>query len=630
MKYRIRYSITLVWLSTAILLGSVNCFSQDRPSGNPPVLPFQMNASDNTEDQLASQYFQNKEFFKASEIYERLYEKKPTSSNYFYYLYCLIEIREFDKAEKLIKSARKEDPKAMKYMVDLGYLYFREGDTDKSKKQYEEALKKLSGNQQQVGELAAAFISRNENEYAIRTYMKGRQLMNNPSAFAFEMASIYERTGDLPSMLDEYFLLLESNRSYLQTIQDRLQYVLANDVDGSRNDLFRKYLLEKVQKQPDKSWYSELLWWYSIQEKDFEMALIQAKSLDRRLKEDGNRVFQLAQLCNSNQDYTTAIDAYRYLISKGTDYPYYYPSRSDLLMSRFLLTLNKENSTAKELTELEDEFQKEINEIGKNPNSALLIKNLAHLDAFYLGKTDQAIELLTGLTEMSGINEKVRAECKLELADILLFSDDVWEATLLYQQVYKDFKNESMGELAKFKNARLSFYIGEFKWAQTQLDILKAATSRLISNDAIALSLLISENFDDDSNTVALGYYSRADLLEFRNELEPALKTLDSIAAAFSYHSISDEVLLKKSEIRMKQKKYTEADTLLGELISGYPGEVLADEALIRRARLNEIQLHNPKQAMVYYEDLLTRYPGSVYAIEARQRFRNLRGDKGF
>jgi tetratricopeptide (TPR) repeat protein len=616
-------------LLLAIIL-SFPVSAQDRPSATPPLLPFQTNASETTDEQLAMQFFQSKDYAKAAEIYERLYNNKPTSNTYFYYYYSLIEIKDYGKAEKLIKTARKNDQDALKYMVDLGYLYFREGEEEKAKKQYDEALKKLPANQQQVYDLANAFLVRNENEYAIKVYQRGRQLLNNSYTFSFELASIYERMGDFMSMLQEFFILLEKDKNYLQAIEDRLQTSLSMDVDGSRNEMFRKYVLEKVQKEPENTWYSELLWWYSIQEKDFGMALIQAKSLDRRMKEDGNRVYQLAQLCTSNEDYTSAIDAYKYLISKGSTFPYYYNSRSELLKTRFLQAVSEHDPARKDMLELEKEFDTEIQSIGDNANAAPLIKDLAHLDAFYLGKTDEAIDLLTKLTGISSMNPKTQAECKLELADILLFTGDVWSATLLYQQVNKDFKNEPIGELAKFKNAKLSFYIGEFKWAQAQLDILKASTSHLIANDAMALSLLIKENFDPDSSTVALGFYARADLLEFRNEDEAAVKTLDSITAAFSYHTIFDEMLLKKAQIRIKQGLYAEADTLLGELVAKYPEDMMADEALIMRARLNDTTLKNQVLAMTYYEDLLTKYPGSIYSIEARKRFRTLRGDKGF
>jgi hypothetical protein len=429
-------------------------------------------------------------------------------------------------------------------------------------------------------------------------------------------------------MVNEYLNLLEFNRTYMTTVQDRLQTSLADDRDNSKNEIFRKTLLSRAQKEPEKTYYVEVLWWYSVQQKDFDLALIQAKSLDKRLKEDGNRIFQLAKLAASNEQYDVAIDAYGYLVSKGPDFPLYYSSKMELLNTRLLKATSRFTPDVKELTDLETQFTSEMNQYGISSRTVALVKNLAHLKAFYLNKLDEAIELLDRTIELNDINDAAKADCKIELADILLFADSPWEATLLYQQVYKDFKNDVTGQTAKFKNAKLSYYIGEFGWAQTQLDVLKAATSKLIANDAMSLALLINENYDSDSGTVALGYYARADLLEYRNQNEVALTTLDSIFIDFTYHSLFDEALFKKAEIKMKQGKFAEADSLLGMVSTGYSSDILADLAFMTRGRLNEDQLANKEKAMVQYEELMTKYPGSIYAVEARKRFRTLRGDK--
>jgi predicted Zn-dependent protease len=611
-------------------LFTFHSIAQDHPATNPPLLPFQKNAADNNDEQVAMQFFQNKEYAKAAEVYERLYALKPSSYLYTYYFFCLVENQEYSKAEKLVKTAQKNDKDALKYLVDQGYIAFRKGDTEKAKKIYEESIRKLEPNQQQIAELANAFIIRNENEYAEKVYLKGRQLLNNSYPFGFELAMIYERTGEFKKVLEEYFNLLELNKSYLTIIEDRLQFDLGNDPDNSKNELFRKYLLEKSQKEPDKIYYSEMLWWYSIQQKDFELALIQARSLDRRLREDGGRVFQLAKMAISNQEYASAIEAYKYLVSKGKEYPFYDDSRTELLNTRFIQMVSHPNPSQKSLTDLEKEFETEISLTENRLQSVILTKNLAHLDAFFLGKNEAAIGMLSKTVERNDIDLKLKSQAKLELADIYLFTDNVWEATLLYQQVYMDFKNDEIGEAAKFKNAKLSYYIGEFKWAQSQLDILKASTSKLIANDAMALSLLISEHFDADSNTIALGYYSHADLLEYRNIDEDALKTLDSIALAFKDHSIFPHMYMAKARILMKEGKFQEVDTLLGTIVKTYTDNVLADQALFLRARMNEEDLKDASKGMAYYESLMSKYPGSIYVPESRKRFRSLRGDKGF
>ncbi len=622
--------LCLIILTFLLSLLTFHCVAQDHPATTVPVLPFQTNAADNNDEQVAMQFFQGKEYDKAAEVYERLYAQKPSYYIYSYYLFCLVEIGDYSKAEKLVKTAQKNDKDVLKYMVDLGYITYRKGDQEKAKKIYDEALHKLEANQQEIFDLANAFLSRNEIEYTEKVYLKGRELLKNSYPFAFELAMIYERTGEFNKVLDEYFYLLESNKSYLTTIEDRLQYDLANDPDNSKNETFRKYLLEKSQKEPDKTYFSEMLWWYSIQQKDFDLALIQARSLDRRLSEDGGRVFQLAKVAVSNQEYEPAIEAYKYVISKGKDYPFYDESRTELLNTRFIQLVSHPNPAQRSLTELEKEFKTEISQTESPIQSVILTKDLAHLDAFFLGKNDEAIEMLSKILEKANTDLKTKSQVKMELADIYLFAGNVWESTLLYQQVYMDFKNDEIGEDAKFKNAKLSYYIGEFKWAQAQLDILKAATAKLIANDAMALSLLISEHFDADSNTVALKYFSHADLLEYQNKNEEALKTLDSIALAFKDHPIFPHMYMEKANILRKEGRFQEADTLFGTIDRNYPDDVLADQALYMRARMNEEDMKDTSKGMAYYELLMSKYPGSIYVPDSRKRFRLLRGDKGF
>ncbi len=621
--------VTRHGLILALFFALSHTFAQDIKPVTPPLLPFQQDAPQpGNEEQLAIQLYQNHEFDKAVEVFERLYEQKPAAYYYQYLLYCLIELKEYGKAERLVKKCQRAEPDAPKYQVDLGYINYRAGSSDKSKKYYEEALKKLGGNQSQIFELANAFMSHGENEYAVRTYQKGRQLMSNSYPFGFEMAGVYERTGDFANAFEEYLNLLEVNKSYLNTVQDRIQMILAYDINNEKNDILRKTLLSRAQKYPDKTYYAELLWWYSVQQKDFDLALIQAKALDRRLKENGDKLVSLGSLAVANEQFDIAIECYAYLVSKGSSGPYYDYSRRELANTRYLKVISEPSPSKKQLELLEKEFHEELVRSVDDPANITLVRNLAHIKAFYLGKSQDAIDLLDHAIHMPGVPAAEQAQCKIELADILLFTDDVWEATLLYQQAYQDFKFDVLGQEAKFKNAKLSFYIGEFSWAKAQADILKAATSKFISNDAIALSLLISENYDPDSNTVALGLYAHADLLDYRNEEDLALATLDSIPHLFGEHPILQQVLYKKGEIRRKQGKYAEADSLFQQVVREYPGEIMADEALMQAAGLNQKQLKNPEMAMKLYQELLNQYPGSIFVPDARKQFRMLRGDK--
>lgn len=628
LRDHVGFLITAVVMLWGLFFGDFNAFSQDQPPPAPQILPFQQDApTPQTDEQVALKLYQSQEFEKAAQIYERLYETKPSLYIYQYYFFCLVEMKDFNQAEKLIRKAKKNDPNSPRYTVDQGYLALRAGNEAKAKKIYDEALENVKANQQQISELANAFMVRGENDYALKTYIKGKALLNNSYPFAFEIASVYERMGDFRNAMNQYLDLLEINPTYLNTVQDRIQMNLNYDINNEKNDAFRKALLARVQRDPDKSYYSELLWWYSVQQKDFDLALLQARAIDRRQGESGERLVQLASLALSNGKYDVAIDCYKYLVTKGPDFPYYTVARRELASTRYLKVMAEPAPDPKTLVELEKELTAEIALAPNDPESNLIVRNLAHLQAFYLDKDEAAIDQLNRLLEIPGVKPADRAWCKIELADILLFSGDEWEATLLYQQAYQDFKNDVIGQEAKFRNAKLSFYIGEYLWAKAQADVLKAATSKFIANDAIALSLLIGENLDPDSGAVALTMYARAELLDYRNKRDLAYQTLDSVPTLFGFHPILQYVLYKKAEIRKKQGRYADADSLYRQLEKEYPDALLADEALMQRAQLNENQLNNEQMAMTLYQELIDRYPASIFVPEARKQFRMLRGD---
>jgi tetratricopeptide (TPR) repeat protein len=228
---------------------------------------------------------------------------------------------------------------------------------------------------------------------------------------------------------------------------------------------------------------------------------------------------------------------------------------------------------------------------------------------------------------MPRVSPSLVAECKLELGDILILRGNVWDASLYYSQVDKDFKNDAVGREAKYRNARLSYYMGEFEWAAAQLNVLKAATSQLISNDAMQLGLLIMDNLGTDSITEPVQMYARADLYEFCNRRKEALSTLDSLLVAWPGHSLTDEIWFKQATIQAKNGNYVKAAELYTQVFQNYPDDILADDAMFRLAEMSELRMNDKEAAKTMYEMILTKYPGSLFTVEARKRFRKLRGD---
>lgn len=600
-------------------------YAQVFPQVNTPAAMQQQQEQEN--EKLAFQYYGNKEYDKALELFRLLYDKQPTYHHYTYYFFCLTALNQYTEAEKLVRSKIKDEPGSYRYEIDLGYLNLLTDKPDKATRTFDDVIGKMKPNKAAISEVANAFISRQLYDYTIKTYLRGRELLKYADMFHQELARIYEMTGNYSAMIDEYLDLLEQDPSQLEMVENRFQNILDKDIDDKISDMLRESLLKRNQRNPENRNYGEMLLWLSVQQKDFEFALIQARSLDTRFNEGGMLVFSVAKLSLSNNDYDIAVEAFNYLIKKGPMTPYYSESLTGALQAKFLKIIEGYNYKLSDLELLESEYQSAIEKLGRNNQTLVLMRDLAHLQAFYLNDLDNSVQLLEDALAIPGAPEKLKAEIKLELGDIYLFTGEVWEASLLYSQAEKSFKNDPTGHEAKFRNARLSYFIGEFDWAKAQLDVLKAATTKLIANDAMDLALLISDNMDPDSTYTGLAYYSRADLLRYRGQDSLALLTLDSISTLGLYHSLDDEVLYSKAEIFIRTNDYSLADSSLAEITRDYPDDILADNALFKRAELQAGAFNNKTKAMELYQQLMLDYPGSLFATEARKRFRQLRGD---
>lgn len=577
-------------------------------------------------EQLASYYYQNKEYDKAIELYEPLYAQ---TQNVFYYqmLYqSYLELERYKDAESLVEKRMKRHYDDLTLMVDLGMVQKRRGDNRKSEKTFNAAIDKIGINSRQTTNLAEAFAKIGRNDLAVQTYLTARQRANDRFLFVMELAALYEKSGDYEKMTSEYFNLLDNNNGFMPSVQIALQRALNETSSDELAEGLRKTIMSRIHQQPDNRCYLEMMIWFSLQQQDFEFALTQAKSIDARFPDQGTpQVLRVAQIAENNESYVVAEEAYRHLAAKGKDSRHYYDGKIGMLRVKFA-RINKNHAISPaDLQSIEAEYESTLAELGKNANTITLMRNYAYLLAYHDNKLQAAADLLYDIIEMPRLPKQTLGEVKLELGDLLLFAGEIWDASLLYSQVEKANKNDVIGSLAKFKNATLSYYNNDFEWAKSQLDVLRASTSKLIANDAMQLSLLISDNMEEDSTFDMLERYAAADLLMYRNKLDSAWALYDDITHRTLSHSLFDEILMQKAKIRMKQGRYDEADTLLQQIVDHYADDILADDALFMLAELNEQQRHNNERARQCYEKLILDYPTSLYIDRARKGYNRLK-----
>lgn len=583
-------------------------------------------AQTNTDEQLAAQYFKSGEYDKAEVLYEKLYKKTGDDFFYRYHIDCLLKLENYGEAEKAVtKRLKKEGDPVL--LIQLGHVHKSAGDDRKAQAAFAEALKALPPVQRQIERMAEAFLEYKEPDLAVSAYEKGRKLLNGLIGFHFELAEIHSSRNKIDLLYNELLDALGSDPNQVNRVRTMLLDVLADDPGDRKSEFLQENIIGRIQKSPDQLAYPELLIWHFEQRKEFRQALTQTKALDRRNREDGSRVYQLGIICKSNRAFAEAVDAFEYVIKKGKDNYYYLPARKELVGTLYLKVTEGEGATATDLASLEQTFLSTIEVFGRNAQVAGMMMNLAELYVFHLHETQKGIDLLYEVGELPGIRTEDLAQSKVQLADALLFIGDVWDASLLYSQAEKLMKTHDIGRMAKLKNAKLAYYTGEFEWAQAQLNVLKAATSDLIANDALYLALLISDNSFMDTTYAALGTFARADLFVYQNKIDSALMALDSIEQFHAGHSLQDDILLKKAEIAEKRREYAKAVDYYHRIWKEHGFDLLADDAVYRMAKLHENRLNEPDKAMQYYQILLLDYPGSLFTVEARKRFRALRGD---
>lgn len=583
--------------------------------------------ADSTDEQLAAQYFREGEYERALALYEEIFDENSSPIVYNNYLETLLALEKFREAERLVNQQISRSPDDIRFQVDIGLIHSRSGNERRERRHMDGLINDLEANHRRVIDLALAFEGRGFIDRALEALLRGRELLGDSHPLHLRIAALHEKKRDYNAMMVEYVNYLVDHPGDEERVRGILQDAIANDPGFERNDALRRLLLSRTQREPGNVLYAEMLLWLSLQQQDFRMALMQARALDRRLQQEGKPVLEVAQLSTSNHDYRVAADAYKYLLDMGTESRHYMDALVGYLNVRFLSVTGSYDYDRADLLEVEQDYIQAINDLGVRASTVQLVRNLANLQAFYLEKTDEAIELLEGTLELPGVSNRVRGECRVELADILLLTGEVWDATLLYSQVDRIFRDDPLAHEAKFKNARLSYFIGEFDWAKAQLDILKAGTSRLIANDAMRLSLRIQDNLGVNGDPEPLKMFARAEQYEFMNRFEDAFRVLDSIQLRFPGHQINDDILFARAGIKRKMNDYTTADSLLASIVDIYPQGILADEAMFRRAELYHYYFEEHDTAMSLYRQLLTDYPGSLHTITARARFRALRGD---
>ena len=572
------------------------------------------------EDFLAKRYFEDGDFEKAVVFYEKLVENNPRRTDYAEGLIsCYQQLERYDDAKKFLLDAISLDRVYPTFFIELGYNYTLQDSLEKANTYYDQAISKIDENPNYGYGIGFRFQKYALLDYSLKAYAKAMEL--NPKVdYNFQMARIYGEQGNIDQMFTSYLTLIRNGKYSMSKVIRNFDDFISEDPEVENNIMLKTLLLKNAQKDPDVIW-NQLLSWLFVQQKQYGSAFRQEKAIYKRM--DGasiQRIDNLANLVFEDNDTETAHDIYEYIIENAFD------EVTRLNAELKIIDIQLIDADEKRLNAVQEQYNKLFDIHGYKSQTLQL--QVAYAD-FLTCKKDSpkpALEILKKCLTLP-LNERGTAYVKMALADILVFDKKFNQALIYFSQIQKKLKNDVLGQNARYKVAQTSFYKGDFDWALTQLKVLRSSTSQLIANDAMQLSLLISDNSLEDSTQTALKKYARADLLAYQNKTKEAIDELNEILLDHKGEKIEDEALLKQAALLEAEEDYAAAELNYRKIIEFYGDGILADDAYYKLGEIYRNVLNQPNKAKEQYEKIIYNYQDSYYFPQARKHFRRLRGD---
>lgn len=569
-------------------------------------------------EQLAMNYFDKGEFEKAIISFDELLKSNPTNSFYFQKLVeSHQQMQQFDVAEKLIQE-RLDKYKQPALLVELGYNFQLRKEASKAKKYYDQAMAKINENPSNVYTIASAFEKKVLLDYALEAYKLGIKLEPKYN-FNYQMAVLYGQQGSTDLMIETFLDEAYANQNSTIMIQNQLSRFMTEEAEESFNISLKKSLLVRAQKNQDIFW-NQFLSWFFVQQKDYGKAFIQEKAIYRRDPESFSNIVNLAELALEENEEETAKEIFGFVLENTQDLDLQIVANYYLMKSRIDKSQEKDNSAIKADLDLL------VKKYGVSPYTLSLQLLQAHFATFNLKNPEEGKAILKRTLELP-LNKYQAADVKMELADILLYEEKFNQALIYYSQIEEDLKNDAVGHEASLKAAKTSYFKTDFEWALKQFKELKSASTQLIANDALELFLLINDNTVADSTQVGLKKFARGDYLLYQNKNKEALEQFQSILKEYKGQEIEDETLLRIGQTYEKLGDYTSALSQYQSIIDNHKEGIYIDEALYFSAEIYNKQLKDIEKAKSLYEQILFSHEDSIYFVEARKKFRQLRGD---
>lgn len=570
-------------------------------------------------EQLAQNYYDRGDFEKALLNYEELSKAQVRNGFLFQrYIECLQQLSQYDKAQKLIKDRMETYPQP-NLLVEMGHNYQLQKNTSQATAFYEKAIETIKQNPSNVYAVATLFERRVLLEYALKAYETAASQMPTMS-FNYQMGMIYGQLGNTTLMIEKLLTEAQSNPQNSIMVQNQLMRFMQEDTTDGFGQTLKKALLLRAQKNQDVFW-NEYLSWFFAQQKEYGKSFIQEKSIYKRNPESFYNIVSLAQLAIEDDQTETAAEILNFVIENANDIELKIESHTSLL------NIMIQKSTPADYSKILATFENLLVTFGSGANTMPLQILQAQFLTFRTGNPEKSRAILNNCLTLP-IDKYQEATIKMQLADVFLFEEKFNQAQILYTQIQDDLSQDEIGNEASLKAAKTSYYKGDFEWALQQFKALKSASSQLIANDALEIYLLINDNKNSDSTFVSLKKFAKGDYQLYQKKPNDALALFQSILNENKGDDIEPAALIRLGKIYESKNDYAQALIQYEAIINNHKEAIYTDEALFYAGEIYLNKLNQADKAKPLFEKIIFEHQDSIFFVNARNKFRKIRGDK--
>lgn len=585
-----------------ILIFSVNVYAQDERA------------------KVANAYEQTGDYRNAARLWQELLKQNPNDENAFNGV--VRTLKALDNYPGLVDVVKEKVQRTRnaKTLALYGQVLYKAKQPEEADKAWNEALQAKPLRKENYREVVLAQIEIRLSDKAIATMLQERKAFTNEIDFADELAQLYSAKGDIDNGVKE-ILKAFSITNNIQQAEGRLTAMMNSD---STSSLVGGHMDAMAKQNDDSPPMMQLYQWFLRQSKQYAKAFECTKRLDKIVNGGGREIVNFAEQSRTDGQLDVAIQAFSYILdmdkkNQYRQYAYYGYARALEAKVR-----SSSAMTEKEVNDIITLYRDIINDNPKGNFAPEAQYHIANLYNTQTANTKAAMEEYQNLIKTYQYHP-ITALGVIELGNMYLQLNDIASASRYYSIAVNQYSgiNPQSLDRALFAMADVHFYQHQFDSALVLYQRIAQNTESEFANDAIEKSTMITLTKDD---TVNLTTFASAELKQYQKKYDEAIGLYSTVASSKQSPDLAERSYLEMADIMFKQKNYSKSREYYAKLIELNPETIYGDGILLSIA--NSFVLENDKQtAIKILNELLAKFPRSIYLQEAREKIRKLRGD---